>query len=175
LFLCRLWGIRNQTDGINVMKSPRSFVVFLAFSFCFGSCSRQPAPPTEREARATLLMEQTFKGSKEYWFAANRLSGGKRFQLVELHNPSTSDRFKLVVECDQWRTWDGKWTPWKEGTGGKAALTNTMFPSAAVGVWVIQFEAVNGEWHTRNTFGISDLAQDKVALDSLMRDANVTP
>ena len=156
------------------MKSPRSFVVFLVFSFCFGSCSRQPAPPTEREARATLLMEQTFKGSKEYWFAANRLSGGKRFQLVELHNPSTSlysvpvsetdrmnglsDRFKLVVECDQWRTWDGKWTPWKEGTGGKAALTNTMFPSAAVGFWVIQFEAVNGEWHTRNPFGISDLA-----------------
>jgi hypothetical protein len=50
-----------------------------------------------------------------------------------------------------------------------------MFPSAAVGFWVIQFEAVNGEWHTKNTFPVRDLAQDKVALDALMRDANVTP
>jgi hypothetical protein len=173
------------------MKTSRSLVVLLVLGICFGGCSRQPAPPTEREAKANLLINQTFKGSKEFWFAASKLLGGKKLQLVQLHNPSTSlysvpvsetdrmngvsERFKLVVECEQSRTWDGKWTPWREETGSKAAITNTMFPSAAVGFWVIQFEAVNGEWHTKNTFPVRDLAQDKVALDALMRDANVTP
>ncbi len=173
------------------MKTLCSLVVLLVSGICFGGCSRQSAPPTEREAKANLLIDQTFKGSKEYWFAVNRLPGGKKFQLVELHNPSTSlysvpvsetdrmngvsERFKFVVECDQSRTWDGKWTPWKEETGGKAALANTMFPSAAMGFWVIQFEAANGEWHTKNAFPLRDLAQDRMALVALMRDANVTP
>jgi hypothetical protein len=173
------------------MKITQGLFLVLVLGICICSCSRQPSPETEREAKANLLLGQTFEGSKEFWFAANKLPGAGKFQLVQLHNPKTtlysvpvsdtdrmngvSDRFKVVVECEQSRIWDGKWTLWKEETGGRASLLNTVFPSAAVGYWVIQFEAVNGEWHTRNAFPVHDLVQDKGALDALMRKANVTP
>ncbi len=160
-------------------------VALLGFIGCAPATDRS----TAKEARATELLNRTFRDSKESWFAVTRL-GKQKFHLVQLHNPQTkilsvavtdtdrmngvSERFKLVVECAQSREWDGQWTPWQAGTVGQTSLLNLSFPSAAVGYWVIQFEETHGQWHITNTFPIHDLIQDPPLLESLLHRADVS-
>ena len=133
------------------------------------ACSREGVQlahaPSANEIQADTLLNSTFRlTTTGDWCAVNKLLGSKKLQLVQLHGPRTSiyavpvtetdrmngvsQRFKLVVECSQSRTWDRTWTPWIDGTAGRAQITNTFFPSAAIGFWVIQFEQANGQWHT---------------------------
>jgi hypothetical protein len=155
-----------------------------------GGCSQEASQPSEGEMQATALLADTFTGPKDLWFAAEKVLGSEKHRLVELHNPRTSfsevnvsatdrmngitERCRLVVECDQSRTWDGQWSVWKDDTAGKAQLLNLLTPSLGVGYWVIQFEKLNGEWHSRNSFPVHNLVQNQTLRDALMRKADVS-
>src|ERR1035438_1708975 len=158
-------------------------------ALCLGACSKEASQPSEGESQANALLKETFTGSKDYWFAVEKLGGSERYGLVQLHNPQISfsavgvsetdrmngisERCRLVVECDQSRSWNGQWSVWKDDTAGKARFLNAITPSLGVGYWVIQFEKLNDEWHSRNSFPVHNLVQDQEMLDALMRKANV--
>jgi hypothetical protein len=171
------------------MKGPWRFLIFSGVALCLGACSKEETQPSEGESQANALLKETFTGSKDYWFAVEKLSGSEHYGLVQLHNPKISfsagsvtetdrmngitERCRLVVECDQSRSWDGKWSIWKDDTAGRAQFLNMITPSLGVGFWVIQFEKRNDEWHSRNSFPIHNLVQDQEMRDALMRKANI--
>ena len=173
------------------MKTSRFLPFALTALLCVVGCSREPSPPSESETIVTELLARTFKGSEEYWFAVNKSPGSQKGQLVELHNPHASlfplnvtetdqmngisQRFKVVVDCTQSRSFDKNWTPWQDGTAGKNFLLNSFFPGAAAGYWIMQFEKKDGEWHARNIWPVNNLTQDDALLDTLMRKAGVSP
>jgi len=162
--------------------------VYAIVAIGLSACSRQIVPPSEGEEQARALLAQTFSGSKEYWFAVEKPLGFEKCRLVQLHNPQISfstlgvtetdqmngitERCRLVVECDQSRSWDGVWSYWKDDTAGKAQILNFIGPG--VGYWVIRFEKVDGEWHSKNTFPVHNLVQNQSLRKTLMRIADTS-
>jgi hypothetical protein len=170
------------------MKYPRRLLlVVVASAFLIIGCNRKPAEPSESESLASALLTHTFKGSNEFSYAVNA-TGAQKPRLVELHNLQSSmlslpvtetdqmngitQRFKVVVDCTQSRSFDGQWTPWVDGSAHSALpMLNSVFPSAAAGYWVIQFEKKNGQWSTKNTFPVHNLLQNDALLTELMQAA----
>lgn len=132
----------------------------------------------EADEMVTQFLSATFKSVNEDWYAADRLPvpGAGQWVLVELHHPKSilkvetvtdteqmngiEARYRLIIECDQYRTWrNGNWTLWQPGTGGKAALYSSIGIELN-GFAVITFEKAHGAWTTTNALASRNLSQD---------------
>ncbi len=148
-------------------------------------CSQQSKQPSEVEQQAAAILNQTFAGDSEYWFAVDTVAGKPR--LTQLHRPRMSlqpvpisetdrmngvtDRAVLSVHCSQYRWFDGKWSEWKAGTGENALVSTLM--GNLLADWGVRLEKKNGQWTTQPSATIAHHFQSDHAL--LARMMSQTP
>ena len=154
--------------------------LFLAFG-----CSEKSREPSEAQVQANALINETFGGNSESWFAAEKFAG--KIRLIQLRHPrpslveqniSDTQRLNgvtvlavLSVTCEQQRTWDGAWSEWHEGMGGGAKELVIAMTSGLLADWCIHLEKKNGVWSTHNSTPFHDFQQNKSLLQSLLQKA----
>jgi hypothetical protein len=143
-------------------------------------CRQQPRQPSEVEAQATAILNETFAGDTENWFAVEKIGGGLR--LTELHHPKmsligqnvsetdrmngVSERAKLVVTCTQFRWFDGGWSEWKGGTGGNGLIGEMM--TVLVADWGVRLEKKNGQWTAQPAAASHNFQRDRALLARML-------
>lgn len=146
-------------------------------------CSQEPKQPSEVELQARAIIDETFAGNAENWFAVEK--NGGRLRLVELHGPQMSlhkqgvsetermnglsERDKLTVTCRQYRWFDGTWSEWKTGTG-ENELAAAVFRDL-VADWGVRLEKKNGQWTASRAAATHDFQRDRGLLLQMMRQA----
>lgn len=125
-------------------------------------CSRKARRPTETELMVRQVLNETFTGNAEDWFAVEKAYG--RLRLVELHGPtlgwrpedvSETDRMngitakaEMWVNCRQVRRYDGHWSEWQQAAGSTGGvgrlLLSAMGPLTAQ--WSAHLQKKNGRW-----------------------------
>jgi hypothetical protein len=148
-------------------------------------CSEKSKEPSEAQVQANALINETFVGNHESWFAAEKFAG--KIRLIQLRHPrpslveqSVTDTQRLngvtvlavlSLTCEQQRTWDGAWSEWKEGMGGGAKGLVVAMTSGLLADWSIHLEKKNGTWSARNSTPFHDFQQNKSLLQSLLQKA----
>jgi hypothetical protein len=148
-------------------------------------CSEKSKEPSEAQAQANALVDETFIGDRESWFAAERFAG--KIRLIQLRHPRPSlveqsvtetQRLNGITEIavlsltwEQQRTWDEKWSEWQAGMGGGAKERIIALSSGLLADWSLHLEKKDGIWSTRNRTPIHDFQQNKSLLQSLMQKA----
>jgi hypothetical protein len=131
-------------------------------------CGDQPATPkqpTELELQATAIIDTTFVGNAEDWFAVEKVGG--KLRLAQLHHPKMSmsrqsvseteqmngltERAILTVNCRQYRYFEGSWSEWKAGSGENDVAVALLGPLLAD--WGMRLEKKNGTWAIRHSAG----------------------
>jgi hypothetical protein len=146
-------------------------------------CSQQPKQPSEVELQARAILNETFAGDAENWFAVEK-TGGK-LRLVELHGPQmslheqsisetermngVSVRAKLTVTCRQYRWFEGTWSEWRPGMG-ENALVGALF-SVLAADWGMRLEKKNGQWTATEAGATHNFQRDRELLVRMMRQA----
>jgi hypothetical protein len=82
-----------------------------------------------------------------------------------------SGRHQILIECAQSRVWNGAWTPWKEGTSGKAAFTEAMAGVSRIGYCSFRIQKEQERWVAVNMMPSHQFLTDKELLSSLVRQA----
>jgi hypothetical protein len=148
-------------------------------------CSEKSKEPSEAQVQANALINETFVGNHESWFAAEKFAG--KIRLIQLRHPrpslveqSVTDTQRLngitaiiviSLTWEQQRTWDEKWSEWHEGMGGGAKERIIARSSGLLADWSIHSEKKNGIWSARNRTPLHAFQQNKSLLQSLIQKA----
>lgn len=146
-------------------------------------CSDQSAPPkqpSEVELQAKAIIDTTFAGNAEDWFAVEKVGG--KLRLVQLHHPRMSmsrqsvseteqmngltERAVLTVTWRQYRCFEGSWSEWTVGSGVNDLAVALM--GALLADWGMRLEKKNGSWTVRHSAG-HDFEHDHDLLVRMMR------
>jgi hypothetical protein len=146
-------------------------------------CSDQPRQPSEVELQAKAILDATFAGNAEDWFAVEKIGG--KLRLMQLHHPKMSlgrqgisetermnglsERVSLTVTCRQYRWYDGNWSEWKEGIGANSFAAALM--GSLLSEWGMKLEKKNGQWTPRRISGAHDFQSDRALLLRMMQQA----
>jgi len=160
----------------------------IAVFFLAAGCSQEPKQPSELEQQVQAIINETFAGNTENWFAVDSSWGKTR--LVELHGPAMSWREENVsetermngvelkavvwVNCRQFRSFDGKWSEWQQGAGATqgmgAVLLEAMGPLTAH--WSAHLQKKNGQWTVNSGGAGGQFRRDRGLLRQLMQQAS---
>lgn len=167
---------------MNHVTLKRSAVIAALLALAAG-CSQEPKQPSEVELQARAIIDETFVGNAENWFAVEKVGG--KVRLVELHGPQMSlheqsvsetermngftERAKLTVTCRQYRWFDGTWSEWRPGTG-ENALVGAVF-SVVMADWGMRLEKKNGQWTATQAAATHNFQRDRDLLVRIMRQA----
>jgi hypothetical protein len=132
------------------------------------------------DLQAKAILDATFAGNAEDWFAVEK-TGGK-LRLVQLHHPrmslrelsvsetermnGLSERANVTVSCRQYRWFDGTWSEWQTGSGSNGLLAGLM--GGLLADWGTRLEKKNGQWTFRHSAG-RDFQRDRDLLLRMMR------
>ena len=157
-------------------------VLLLAPCLLLLGCAKTVNEPTELEVHANELLNATFVANGEYWFAVEMTQSGP--QLHELRHPHShlsqrdlsdtqrlngiTHRAVVYVTCEQFRTWNGKWSEWRDGEGGGGKDIAVAFLGGLLAHWSANIEQKNGLWNVPRSTSGQGFQQNRDLVKSLM-------
>jgi len=164
----------------------KSLLVALTLCLLFLGCAKAPPQPSAVEIQANDLLNKTFVAKGEYWFAVEMTHSGP--QLHELRHPRSqliqqdltdtqrlngiTHRAVVYVTCEQFRTWNGRWSDWRDGEGGGSKEIAVAFLGGSLAHWNANLEQKNGVWNAPKSSSGSGFQQNRALVISLVRQAD---